>query len=46
MTRKLGLSLGGRACLALAIRLGGAAVSTDRAWAKLPADVVRVEVVR
>ena len=46
MTRKLGLSLGDRACLALAIQLGGAAVTTDRAWAALPAEAFRVEVIR
>ncbi|HEX8669733.1 MAG TPA: type II toxin-antitoxin system VapC family toxin [Allosphingosinicella sp.] len=32
-TRSLGLSLGDRACLALAIARGAAAVTTDRSWA-------------
>jgi ribonuclease VapC len=31
-TRRLGLSLGDRACLALAEREGAVAVTTDRAW--------------
>ena len=37
-TRHLGLSLGDRACLALAGRLGAVAVTADKAWAreKLP----------
>ena len=30
--RKAGLSLGDRACLALALDLGGQAVTADRAW--------------
>lgn len=34
-TRALGLSLGDRACLALAAHLGGDAVTADSAWAKL-----------
>lgn len=40
-TRAHGLSLGGRACLALALRLKLPALTTDRAWAglKLPAMV-------
>ena len=31
-TRALGLSLGDRACLALAAKLGATALTTDRAW--------------
>lgn len=31
-TRELGLSLGDRACLSLAARLGVTALTTDRAW--------------
>lgn len=31
-TRSAGLSLGDRACLALALRLGAVAVTADRAW--------------
>jgi PIN domain nuclease of toxin-antitoxin system len=34
-TRRYGLSLGDRACLALAKRLGARAVTADRVWAKL-----------
>ena len=34
-TRPLGLSLGDRACLALAAQLGATAMTTDRAWAAL-----------
>lgn len=39
-TRDLGLSLGDRACLALAHRLGLPALTCDRAWAHLDAGVV------
>ncbi|HKJ36010.1 MAG TPA: type II toxin-antitoxin system VapC family toxin [Solirubrobacterales bacterium] len=45
-TRAAGLSLGDRACLALARRLGLPALTTDRAWAALELDAVRVELVR
>lgn len=40
-TRPLGLSLGDRACLALAEQSGAAAMTTDRAWSALsgPAKV-------
>jgi PIN domain nuclease of toxin-antitoxin system len=38
-TRSLGLSLGDRACLALAAQLGATALTTDRAWAKLGGGV-------
>ena len=44
-TRAAGLSLGDRACLALAQSLGAAALTTDRAWAGLDGGVA-VEVVR
>lgn len=44
-TRKLGLSLGDRACLALARQLGGIAVTADRVWREVDVGV-RVEVVR
>ncbi len=40
-TRSFGLSLGDRACLALAADLGRPAVTTDRVWADLD---LRVEV--
>ena len=44
-TRTLGLSLGDRACLALAAELGVAALTADQAWSS--ADVgVTVEVIR
>ncbi|MFZ2005945.1 MAG: type II toxin-antitoxin system VapC family toxin [Stellaceae bacterium] len=38
-SRKFGLSLGDRACLALAKELGCAAVTADRAWAAVDSDV-------
>jgi PIN domain nuclease of toxin-antitoxin system len=44
-TRSSGLSLGDRACLALAMSRKAVALTTDRAWAELRAGV-RVEVVR
>lgn len=37
-TRALGLSLGGRACLALALELGRPAVTADRTWSRLAFD--------
>ena len=45
-TRGRGLSLGDRACLALARSLAGAAVTTDARWAELDAIGVTVVVVR
>lgn len=42
-TRSAGLSLGDRACLALARRLGLPAVTADRRWAEV-ADAVGVEI--
>lgn len=44
-TRRSGLSLGDRCCLALAQKLGATAVTTDRAWAGLGTGIA-VEVVR
>jgi ribonuclease VapC len=44
-TRKLGLSLGDRVCIALARRCGAVALTTDRAWARLEIGVA-VELVR
>jgi PIN domain nuclease of toxin-antitoxin system len=35
LTRALGLSLGDRACLALAAKLGATALTTDRIWMQL-----------
>lgn len=42
-TRAFGLSLGDRACLALAEKLGLPAITADRAWLELPdfAELVR-----
>ena len=45
-TRGSGLSLGDRACLALAARLGVAAVTADRAWASLADDIATVTLIR
>jgi ribonuclease VapC len=44
-TRALGLSLGDRACLSLAQRLGAVALTADRAWARLDIGVA-IEVIR
>ena len=44
-TRRAGLSLGDRSCLALAIRLGVPAVTADRTWKTL-AKGVKVELIR
>lgn len=44
-TRPTGLSLGDRACLALAIALGRPVLTTDRAWKSLPLDV-EIELIR
>jgi len=40
VTRKLGLSLGDRACLAVALDRRATALTADRAWAELDLDVV------
>ena len=39
LTQARGLSLGDRACLALARRRGIPALSADRSWAELPLDI-------
>jgi PIN domain nuclease of toxin-antitoxin system len=44
-TTRTGLSLGDRACLALARRLGVSALTAEQAWGKLKLDV-SVEVIR
>jgi PIN domain nuclease of toxin-antitoxin system len=44
-TRSLGLSLGDRACLGLAQRLGLRALTADREWAKLSLEM-SIEVIR
>lgn len=44
LTKHLGLSLGDRACLALAIQENATAVTADRNWADL--DVCKIEVIR
>ena len=41
-----GISLGDRACLATARKLGVTAVTADRDWATLPALGIRFEVIR
>lgn len=46
-TRSAGLSFGDRACLALAFRINGRALTADRAWSRIAEDVgVEVEVIR
>jgi ribonuclease VapC len=45
-TRKLGLSLGDRACLALAKRLHAPAYTADRTWAEVKVPGVVVKTVR
>jgi ribonuclease VapC len=44
-TRSAGLSLGDRACLALAERLGMPALTADRAWGSLQVNI-QVDVIR
>ena len=44
-TRSQGLSLGDRACLALAVELGAPALTADQAWGKVDASAA-VEVIR
>lgn len=44
-TRHLGLSLGDRACIALAIDAGSKVLTADKAWGRLELDV-EIEVIR
>jgi ribonuclease VapC len=46
LTRSAGLSLGDRACLSLARRLGGVAVTADTRWAQLEGIDIPVQIVR
>jgi PIN domain nuclease of toxin-antitoxin system len=46
LTRAAGLSLGDRACLALAGNLAGVAITADRTWSKLDIADTVVEVIR
>lgn len=46
ITKHLGLSLGDRACLALAAELGLPAVTVDKIWRDLPIDDLEIRVVR
>ena len=46
ITPGAGLSSGDRACPALALRLGTAAVTADRAWAALAGGTLRIELIR
>jgi ribonuclease VapC len=47
LTRTAGLSLGDRACLALALRLGVKAITTDRSWLRIAQEVgVEIELIR
>lgn len=46
VTRRVGLSLGDRACLSLARSLGGVAITTDSRWAEAREPGVAIVVVR
>ncbi|MBL8583890.1 MAG: type II toxin-antitoxin system VapC family toxin [Rhizobiaceae bacterium] len=46
LTRKFGSGLGDRSCMALAIRLGVPALTTDRAWTKLEIPGLEVRLAR
>ncbi len=45
-TRRHGSGLGDRSCMALAIRLGVPALTTDRSWSKLDIPGLKVTLVR
>lgn len=44
--RPLGLSLGDRACLALALSMNATALSADQSWSRLDLDGLVVELIR
>ncbi|BCM87941.1 type II toxin-antitoxin system VapC family toxin [Methylobacterium indicum] len=44
LTRPAGLSLGDRACLAVAGQLGAPALTTDRAWSRLDGTAIGVTI--
>ena len=46
VTRRWGLGLGDRSCLALAQELGLPAVTADRVWGRLPIAGVEVRLIR
>ena len=46
LTRRLGLSLGDRACLATAIRLGYPVLTADKIWSGVKVPKIKVEVLR
>ncbi len=43
-SRKLGLSLGDRACIALAKKLNARVLTTDKAWLKLDVNIAIIDV--
>jgi ribonuclease VapC len=45
LTKSIGLSLGDRACLSLAKRLGVAALTADRIWAQVETGII-VQIIR
>ena len=45
-TKSFGFSLGDRACLALAQRIKGRAITADQAWAKIEGLGIEIEVLR
>jgi PIN domain nuclease of toxin-antitoxin system len=45
-TRDAGLSLGDRACRALAMQRGAAPVTADRAWSSLAGGTLRIALIR